>query len=241
MQKNSAQHAYSHGRVLPRTHLVCIAVGSRAVVCPQILTEPGWCYVVSLSATGGMALAAMPGMQAAAAASTDSTAEAKRSLSGATSLEERLAALDLQTPAADESATDLPTAPGSVEKPEAHSKASGQHPQQHSQPASASEAFHDDPLRRANPPSTVSTGLSKPRAAAREGEARPVLPGSAGQGGQAGTGDPGGPVVNVQLFTGFVSYEQLEEVIGSGWERRAAARKEMTHWIKMKGPGEPFR
>jgi hypothetical protein len=41
------------------------------------------------------------------------------------------------------------------------------------------------------------------------------------------------------VFTGFVSHEQLEDVIGNSWERRAAAKKQSTHWVKMKGPGTP--
>ena len=45
--------------------------------------------------------------------------------------------------------------------------------------------------------------------------------------------------VDLPLFTGFVSHEQLEAVIGStSHERWLASRKELTHWVKMRGPGE---
>ena len=45
--------------------------------------------------------------------------------------------------------------------------------------------------------------------------------------------------MDLPLFTGFVSHEQLEAVIGStSHERWLASRKELTHWVKMRGPGE---
>ena len=45
-------------------------------------------------------------------------------------------------------------------------------------------------------------------------------------------------VVHLPLFTGFVSYEQLEATIGSNsYERRLASSKELPHWVKMRGPG----
>ncbi len=44
--------------------------------------------------------------------------------------------------------------------------------------------------------------------------------------------------IDLPLFTGFVSHEQLEAVIGNTvYERRAASRKELLHWVKMRGPG----
>lgn len=45
--------------------------------------------------------------------------------------------------------------------------------------------------------------------------------------------------VDLPLFTGFVSHEQLEAVIGNNsYERRLASKKELTHWVKMRGPGQ---
>lgn len=45
--------------------------------------------------------------------------------------------------------------------------------------------------------------------------------------------------MDLPLFTGFVSHEQLEAVIGNtAYERRAASRKELLHWVKMRGPGK---
>ena len=45
--------------------------------------------------------------------------------------------------------------------------------------------------------------------------------------------------IDLPLFTGFVSHEQLEAVIGNtAYERRAASRKELLHWVKMRGPGK---
>lgn len=213
-------------------------------VCLQILTEPGWCYVVSLSATGGMALAAMPGVDSAA--DGRGGAGAKRSLSGATSLEERLAALNIQRSPSfnDLYAIENNTNTG-AEVPEADEEASeqsGQHAQGASPPR-LQEAAHDDPLRRAEAPSTASASTIASQAARREDAAGPSRePGSRGQeqmeGGASAGSAPSQPV-DLRLFTGFVSYEQLEAVIGNGWERRAAAKREMTHWIKMRGPGEP--
>ena len=41
--------------------------------------------------------------------------------------------------------------------------------------------------------------------------------------------------IDLPLFTGFVSHEQLEAVIGNTpHERRLASRKELTHWVKMR-------
>ena len=46
--------------------------------------------------------------------------------------------------------------------------------------------------------------------------------------------------LELPLFTGFVSHEQLEAVIGNtSHERWLASRKELTHWVKMRGPGAP--
>ena len=205
--------------------------------CPQILTEPGWCYVVSLSATGGMALAAMSSINSAADAGTGgSGAGAKRSLSGATSLEERLAALNiLRSPSFDELyAIDTDTG---AQQPEAGKEASEQQPQGAS-PPQPQEAAHDDPLRR----STASAGSTPPQAARREDAAGPLPEHGSqrekGPEGGASGGSGASQPVDVQLFTGFVSYEQLETVLDNGWERRAAAKREMMHWIKMRGPGE---
>ena len=45
--------------------------------------------------------------------------------------------------------------------------------------------------------------------------------------------------IDLPLFTGFVSHEQLEAVIGNtAYERWAASRKELLHWVKMRGPGK---
>ena len=44
--------------------------------------------------------------------------------------------------------------------------------------------------------------------------------------------------IDLPLFTGFVSHEQLETAIGStSYERRLASSRELTHWVKMRGPG----
>ena len=47
-------------------------------------------------------------------------------------------------------------------------------------------------------------------------------------------------MIDLPLFTGFVSHEQLETAIGSNsYERRLASSRELTHWVKMRGPGVP--
>lgn len=230
----------------------------------QILTEPGECYVVDLSAVGGMALAAVPGTQCATALNGGSEEDSKGraggtrrgSIPGATSLEDRLAELRLRQllqPQQSQPPYDDASASGGKRgsEPDADARISQQQ-QPPPQQAEVTEKAHDDPLRRASATETASSGqreeaLPRFRWAGNEGEGSPLHSGvrrgeqgrsSAGGGGGAAAAAVQQPPAEVRLFTGFVSYEQLEVVIGNRWERRAAARKEMTHWVKMHGPGE---
>ncbi len=233
--------------------------------CQQILTEPGWCYIVSLYATGGMALAAAPSMQAPAApcpaVSEGIDRSYKRRLSGATSLEERLASLDLH-PAGHEQSLPENTSQGPIatvpeaqhaavaEQPDAGRELLEQAAQQRQQQVAAAAPdmpppLHDDPLRRPAAPATPFTAASKSLASAADDVVRAEHGGQSGvQEQQGDPAQPAGPAVALgdvrplELFIGFVSHEQLDACIGSTSERRAARRQETTHWIKMRGPGE---
>ena len=86
--------------------------------------------------------------------------------------------------------------------------------QQHSQ---HTETTFNDPLRRGQRPDTQQ--------GSQQGKQHPHV--TAAQ-----------SAIDLPLFTGFVSHEQLETAIGStSYERRLASSKELTHWVKMRGPG----
>lgn len=222
----------------------------------QIVSEPGWCYVVTLSATGGPATAVLPaplqhqqpglvsqpdaeGPGAAPPGNTGSNATGEHSLSNS-------AGPDSQAPVglANNSASNTaesehssraiqpivrdgyPDGEKTLHSTLAGMSLGGAHAQA-SEPAQAgierhgqsTETSFDDPLRRGQ---------------------RPV----AQQGVQEGSGAShvraAESAVDLPLFTGFVSHEQLEAAIGStSYERRLATSKELTHWVKMRGPGMP--
>jgi hypothetical protein len=233
-----------------------------------VLSEPGWCYVVTLSATGGMALAATHASALLGAATLASAAQRpvngehgtegpplhRDSAGGAksggaseatvddTGLEDRLGALSLHRQQLTEAATQEELTAASLQSAVAQAAADAGGPltaagmqadlrtdQKLSQP-------FDDPLRR---PASVQNRTSPSTQAASRGTG--PLEGGAGVPKSAGASSSGdssaGMGPSLRLFTGFVSHEQLEEVMGNRWERRAAAKRQATHWVKMKGPG----
>ena len=218
--------------------------------------------MVSLHATGGMALAAAPSVQAAAACHPPVPEgidrSYKRRLSGATSLEERLASLDLHPPGHEPSLSETTAGDRLASAPEP------QHAAMTEQPAAGRDVLkqsaaaapdtpaplHDDPLRRPVDPATPFAAASKSLAPGADdgvradpGEQSGVQERQGEPPGRAGpaAGALGAGVADVrllELFTGFVSHEQLDACIGNTSERRAARRQETTHWIKMRGPGD---
>ena len=176
----------------------------------QVLTKPGWCYVVSLAATGGLVLTA------------------HSSSSSSTTGPDSASAQQRQT-------TDVPADPG-VEQPSSHaaSEPAGESALGEqlaglslraegaagdSAAAQQQDATFDDPLRRAAAaaaePPIVSAAGDGSGGASRGGGKQ----GSRGAEQSGATGLDHGRkaerVTSLQLFTGFVSYEQLEDAMGT--------------------------
>lgn len=149
----------------------------------QVLAEPGWCYVVHLAATGGLALAARSITEPAASPHAVQPGQPGQRAGSATSGEEA-AALGGQL-------AGLSLGGGSERE---------------------QEGSFDDPLRRptaAEPPRTAAQGLGgRQSSGSRRGSAHS---GAAGAGGAS----EGATAAGLQLFTGFVSFEQLEDAMGS--------------------------
>ena len=177
--------------------------GEKAIGCGggvQVLSEPGWCYVVKLAATGGMALTSAdlapgggdtaltsadlaPGVGGAAPAASNgplasSAAEGNSAGDMGALLQERLAAVRLRNP----------------------------------EPAPDSPAGFDDPLRRPAGHSFAPAPAADGGAPAQERAQQPAHQAALGADGRGKQIMDRG---SVPLFTGFVSHEQLEEVMGS--------------------------
>ena len=230
----------------------------------QIVSEPGWCYVVTLSATGGPATAvlppppqqqhpglasqspaegpgaALPGSMVSAATwepshSSSAGPDGQSSVGLAGSSASNAAPSEQFSSAAGSTIRDEhPDSEQPLHSTLAGMSLGGASPQsqpahaQASEPAQAdtelhgqsTEASFDDPLRRGQRPDAQ----------------RDVLQGQ--EGNAVHHARAAENAVDLPLFTGFVSHEQLETAIGStSYERRLASSKELTHWVKMRGPG----
>ena len=227
------------------------------------MSEPGWCYVVTLSATGGPATASLPPppqhLQTGSASQplADVSAAAVQSKT----------ALGVTGEQADSS-----SAAPAIKPPVHFTESQGNstsHTATSEQSHSDSQFTHQDGDNQSEQPLHAAlAGMSL-------GENSPELPPhvSASERAQAGTeqhrqstassfDDPlrrgqlsstqqgvqgedqqlqvtmAQDVIDLPLFTGFVSHEQLETAIGStSYERRLASSRELTHWVKMRGPG----
>ena len=150
----------------------------------QVLAEPGWCYVVLLAATGGLALSAADTAEDSPAQSTPA---AEAPLQRAGSQLSELASDDLADP------TEAPRPPW---REQALDEAASLAP--------------DDPAPAVHPH----------EAASRDGDASVK----------------GEAAMRRELFSGFVSFEQLEDtLVRDELERRGATKR--PHWVRMRGPG----
>lgn len=239
----------------------------------QVLSEPGWCYVVTLAATGGMALAAtqakslsnpapgslpqpgnitqsaaLPPVSIATLGYTDPLA-ASAAEAEADSLGGRLGALSLDRQ--DPGHVDTAGSTGATTPEGSRTDLSGAGAGKEGE--KESQAF-DDPLRR--PTSLADISLpSRPQGLSSISQlgGDQLALGSSDQHGISTAGLPrrrqsvgldvgkaGAAAHSLPVFTGFVSHEQLEAVIGNSWQRKAAVKAQSTHWVKMRGPGIPI-